>query len=307
MLEVWTAIGRLVLSESGELATCSRFSSEEEAVEELLALENPPLQGYESFWRNEKAILEKAGVSYEEYREVRRRVALRLAEERVKASAGVETQLIWSVAALGDLNKAMNLLCSRLAAALQLQPPSEKMDVEDVEKTIEGAGESEVEAVKELSKVLQSLLSYRSYLEMEIDRAMESHAPNLRGLLGPLLGAQLLAVSKGLERLAAMPGSRIQVLGAGKAMARHLRSGQPPPKHGLLFQHPAISRSPWWQRGKIARTLAAKVAIAARLDAHSKEDRSEELREGFLRRYREVRERFPKEPRRVRAGRRRRR
>jgi nucleolar protein 56 len=66
--------------------------------------------------------------------------------------------------------------------------------------------------------------------------------------------------------LARLPASTIQVLGAEKALFRALRTGARPPKHGILFQHDAVHTAPKWQRGKIARALANKIAIAARID-----------------------------------------
>ncbi len=63
-----------------------------------------------------------------------------------------------------------------------------------------------------------------------------------------------------------MPASTIQVLGAEKALFRSLKTGAQPPKHGLLFQHTLVHAAPRWQRGKIARAIAAKAAIAARVD-----------------------------------------
>ena len=65
-----------------------------------------------------------------------------------------------------------------------------------------------------------------------------------------------------------MPASTIQVLGAEKALFRSLKTGSQPPKHGLLFQHALVHAAPRWQRGKIARAIAAKAAIAARVDQH---------------------------------------
>ena len=65
-----------------------------------------------------------------------------------------------------------------------------------------------------------------------------------------------------------MPASTIQVLGAEKALFRALKTGSNPPKHGLLFQHAVVHAAPRWQRGKIARAIAAKAAIAARVDVH---------------------------------------
>ena len=65
-----------------------------------------------------------------------------------------------------------------------------------------------------------------------------------------------------------MPASTIQVLGAEKALFRALKTGSNPPKHGLLFQHAVVHAAPRWQRGKIARAVAAKAAIASRVDVH---------------------------------------
>ena len=55
--------------------------------------------------------------------------------------------------------------------------------------------------------------------------------------------------------------------GAEKAFFHHLKTGAPSPKHGHIFMHPWISRSPRWVRGKIARMLAGKISIAAKVDA----------------------------------------
>jgi nucleolar protein 56 len=63
-----------------------------------------------------------------------------------------------------------------------------------------------------------------------------------------------------------MPSSTIQVLGAEKAMFRALKSKAKPPKYGLLFQHPYVHSAPKDKRGSRARALAAKLAIAARVD-----------------------------------------
>ncbi|MCI4340676.1 MAG: ATP-binding protein, partial [Thermoplasmata archaeon] len=89
---------------------------------------------------------------------------------------------------------------------------------------------------------------------------------NISALLGPLLAARMLAQAGGLDRLARLPASTIQVLGAEKAFFEHLRGRAPPPRHGLLFLHPSIQGAPRRLRGKLARALAGKVAIAARID-----------------------------------------
>jgi nucleolar protein 56 len=80
------------------------------------------------------------------------------------------------------------------------------------------------------------------------------------------VGARIISKAGSLARLATLPASTIQILGAEKALFRALKTGARPPKHGLLFQHPLIHSAPKWQRGKIARAVASKVAIAARID-----------------------------------------
>ena len=97
---------------------------------------------------------------------------------------------------------------------------------------------------------------------------MELVAPNISAILGSAVGARILAKAGSLKKLATMPASTIQVLGAEKALFRALKTGAQPPKHGLLFQHQLVHASPKWQRGKIARAVAAKAAIAARVDVY---------------------------------------
>jgi nucleolar protein 56 len=103
-------------------------------------------------------------------------------------------------------------------------------------------------------------------LEHALDTALPRRAPNLCELLGPRLAARMISQAGGLDRLARLPASTIQVLGAEKAFFEHLRGRAPPPRHGLLFLHPKLHSAPRVQRGRLARALAGKVAIAARLD-----------------------------------------
>jgi nucleolar protein 56 len=92
-----------------------------------------------------------------------------------------------------------------------------------------------------------------------------------------------------------LPASTIQVLGAEKALFRALKTGARPPKHGLLFQHPLIHSAPKWQRGKIARAVASKVAIAARIDYYRHEGKDVTISDKLNTRITEIREKY-KEP-----------
>lgn len=112
--------------------------------------------------------------------------------------------------------------------------------------------------------IIQSTL--RKTLAEHVEFMMSTVAPNIKELLTAQVGARVIAKAGSLNKLAILPASTIQVLGAEKALFRALRTGANPPKHGLLFQHSMVHSAPKWQRGKIARALASKVAIAARID-----------------------------------------
>jgi nucleolar protein 56 len=125
--------------------------------------------------------------------------------------------------------------------------------------------------VQSLAKQILELNELRKKLEDHVQTQMVQVAPNLTAILGAAVGARILARAGSLKRLATMPASTIQVLGAEKALFRSLKTGSQPPKHGLLFQHAMVHAAPRWQRGKIARAVAAKAAIASRVDFYSGE------------------------------------
>jgi nucleolar protein 56 len=149
--------------------------------------------------------------------------------------------------------------------------------------------EKDLKQIKELAYIILQLIALRGRLIDYLEDCIRKEAPNLTGLVGPIIGAKLIAKAGGLEKLAKMPASTIQVLGAEKALFRAIRSGGKPPKHGIIFQHTLIHQAPRKMRGKIARALAAKLAIAARIDYYTKEDISEKLSEELAERIKEIR------------------
>ena len=152
------------------------------------------------------------------------------------------------------------------------------------------------ERVKDVAREGLRLIKLKREQENYIKELMSAEAPNLSAIAGPILGAKLIALAGGLEKLARLPASTIQVLGAEKALFRFFRTGRGAPKHGIIFQHPYVHGSPRWQRGKIARLLAAKIAIAARIDYFSREDRSSELRRALEERYAEIKQKYAQPP-----------
>lgn len=125
--------------------------------------------------------------------------------------------------------------------------------------------------VQNIAEQVISLNKIRKNLEEHIETSMEEIAPNVKGLLTASVGARLISKAGSLRKLSSLSASTIQILGAEKALFRTLKTGSNPPKHGILFQHPVIHSAPKWQRGKMARAIAAKTAIASRLDVYGQD------------------------------------
>jgi len=150
--------------------------------------------------------------------------------------------------------------------------------------------------VQALCKNTLQLYDTRQWLDGYMDSIMEDVAPNIKSLVGSLLGARLIALTGGLSNLAKMPASTVQVLGAEKALFRSLKTGTRPPKHGIIFQHTLIHEANRWQRGKMARALAGKLAIAARSDAFSGKYLGDDLKASLEKRIKEIQEKYEEPP-----------
>ncbi|MDY5615278.1 ATP-binding protein [Methanobrevibacter boviskoreani] len=126
--------------------------------------------------------------------------------------------------------------------------------------------DEDIEIINGYARSIMSLQNTRSSMEKYIEDKMEKIAPNLKDLLGATLGAKLIAHAGSIKRLATYSASTIQIMGAEKALFRHLKTGENPPKHGLIYQNPFVRTSNYWNRGKIARRLASKITFAVRKD-----------------------------------------
>jgi len=152
----------------------------------------------------------------------------------------------------------------------------------------------DVEQIQAFCAQFLSLHSARRKIEKYLEDLMEEEAPNISTLTGPVLGARLIALAGGLENLAKMPSSTIQVLGAEKALFRSLTTGARPPKHGVLFQHALVHGAKRSLRGKISRAFAGKIAIAARTDAFSGSYVADQLKRDLLNKIEEIKKKGSK-------------
>jgi nucleolar protein 56 len=248
-------------------------------------------------------------------------------------SARLDQQVIQSIAAVDELDRNVNIMCARVREWFGLHFPELDSLVEDplsycrlvVElgnrsnftedrlKHIMGLSsdkgsriaaaaersrggelsEEDLEPLKELAEGALSLAKLRDRIMRHVEKNMKRIAPNVTAIAGAAIGARLIARAGGMERLARLPSSTIQVLGAEKALFRALKSGGRPPKHGIIFQHNLIHSAQPWQRGKVARALASKIALAARVDFFRGEI-DEELAKQTQVKVEEIKKKYPK-------------
>ncbi len=148
--------------------------------------------------------------------------------------------------------------------------------------------------IKKYAKEIISLDDFRQELEEYLDNLMEQVAPNLFALVGGLIGAKLIAKAGSLKKLAFMPASRVQLLGAEKALYRFLKTGEKRPKHGLIFQWNLIRGSKPWNRGKISRLISGKIGISAKVDYFKGEFIADLLSKEINEKIQEIEKKYPK-------------
>lgn len=261
-----------------------------------------PNKGGELLRSNMAEILEKTGFieSRDEINGLIHAISLETTRQRLQQAAEAEDLvLIQAINSLDELDETTGRLAERLREWYSIHfPELDKIKSHDfyIKKVAEygdkesiinsgslepdlkivnsiGADleKSDIAMVKQFASSLNELQETKKSLTSYIDGKMEDLAPNLRDLVGASLGAKMIAHVGGIKRLSLLSSGTIQVIGAEKALFRHLKTGERPPKHGLIYQHPDVRGAKWWLRGKIARALAAKISLAVRKDVFSGE------------------------------------
>lgn len=160
----------------------------------------------------------------------------------------------------------------------------------------------DMEWLRQVCSMVLELYGLREAAEKYADKVMVEVAPNLTSVLGAVLSAKLISIAGGLDQVAKMPASTLQVLGAEKALFRTLKTGARPPKHGIIFQYAPIHQAPRWLRGKIARAVAGKLAIASRMDAFGGGNQGDRFRGALDAKIKQLKDRYYEQPPRQKHG-----
>ena len=123
--------------------------------------------------------------------------------------------------------------------------------------------------IQALAEQVLSMTEYRAQLWEYLRNRMNAIAPNLTILVGELVGARLISHAGSLMNLAKQPASTVQILGAEKALFRALKTKHDTPKYGLIYHASLVGQAAPKNKGKLSRVLAAKSALAIRVDALS--------------------------------------
>merc|ERR1712142_807039 len=221
----------------------------------------------------------------------------------------VDTMIVQAISLLDDLDKELNnyamrcrewygwhfpeigkIVTNNLAYAKTIQAIGKKEKTaetdlssilpEDVEAEVKAAAEismgtdmadEDVLNVNYLCDQIIQISEYRMTLYDYLKNRMMAIAPNLTVLVGELVGARLIAHAGSLLNLAKHPSSTVQILGAEKALFRALKTKHDTPKYGLIYHASLVGQSNPKNKGKVSRMLAAKSALATRVDALGEE------------------------------------
>jgi nucleolar protein 56 len=220
--------------------------------------------------------------SREEYIRVLRELCIFRAEKALGIVAGrPEQELVQMVRMRDQLDEAMNLVTERALEwhAARFPEFSRKFRSLGGKKALEVLLAEGSPRVRRVATGMMHLSEVRADLTREIEQMAGEIIPNCTGLVGGIVAARLLAAAGGLEALSRLPAGTIQVLGARTALFAHIRAGSSPPKHGIIYQCRKVHGARRGRRGKVSRTLAAKLALAARID-YFRGERDEEFLDG---------------------------
>jgi nucleolar protein 56 len=201
-------------------------------------------------------------------------------KEKIKESFSKDLLIIQASNSLEELSKVINLMVKRLREWYALYSPtfSKTADNERLVNSIAAkeqipdamgaeTNKEDFAQIENLAAAIKNLYSLKKKKEEYIEKLMKEICPNLTAVAGVAIGAKLIALAGSLKKLSELPASTIQILGAERALFRYLRGGsQRMPKYGILHQHQLIANSEKKSRGKAARSLADKIAIAVKVD-----------------------------------------
>jgi nucleolar protein 56 len=192
-----------------------------------------------------------------------------LAEQRIaEYYQQSDIELLQMVRVLDEMDTVVNMLTEKATEWYIVRHPefSRKYRSVDARRMVARMKRERSSPLGHIAAEIERISNTRASLMKEVSARADMVIPNCSALVGGLVAARLLSRAGGLEQMTRLPASTIQVLGAENALFTHLRSGSPSPKHGIIFQHRRVHNAQKEVRGRVARVVAAKLCIAAKID-----------------------------------------
>lgn len=230
-----------------------------------------------------------------------------LTKQRVKESTTQDNLIIQAISNIKELDRVNNTLIKRLREWFELYLPEFSKSIQNQEKFAQLVQEKsrtqllkqlkltedqtmghpltkvDVDQILALAKQATNLYQLKQKHEQYLEKIMKKLCPNILELSGITIGANLIELAGSLKRLAMLPSSTVQLLGAEKALFRHLRTGAKSPKYGIIHEHPLIQKAK--EKGKAARALADKLSLASRLDYFKGEFKAKQMKKELEERF----------------------
>jgi len=288
--------GIFAFDAAGGLLDCRFFSKDPaEAVEEFekspsIAVEGCETASDDAMGRRlaRKMSLEKGRFSSDrEYTQFVSGFAAVLAVKKLEGSVGKDKILQQSMNALLELEDAESMLVTRLKEWFTLHYPEERSQGRELARKVAEHGKREnfpdfagstgvamdatdEAASRKYASLALAVVEAKKDVESYVRSLAEKVMPTTCTIVNPMLASRLLAHAGSLERLSRMTASNIQLLGAEKALFRHIKSQGKSPKYGIIFMDPRLQAAPPEMRGKVARAIAAKIMVAVKIDFFSR-------------------------------------
>jgi len=233
-----------------------------------------------------------------DFKELRKK-NLELTKKAVKDSVSKDLLIVQAVNSIEELTTVANMLVNRLREWHGYYNPEFSKNTPDNEEFVNKISKApkpkdsmgadldkpDLKVILDLAKQINSLYELKEELTKYLETSMKEVCPNLDAVAGSFIGAKLLSFAGSLKNLSEMTSSTVQLLGAEKALFRHLHGQGKSPKHGILINHELVLSAQFKEKGKVARALADKIAIVSKVDYFKGEFVGDKLRKDLEKRF----------------------
>lgn len=209
-------------------------------------------------------------------------------KKHIKDSVNDDVLIIQSISSIEELDKIINQISTRFKEWYSYYNPEIVNKLVNVEKLLEKVltksndeimkelaindtmvaklKDEDIDIIIDLAKKVKNLIECREKEKQYIENKMKKLCPNFLKILGVTIGAKILRHSGSLSKLAKTPSTVLQIMGAEKSLFKHMTGRGKSPKYGIIFSHQMIAGVNRKNKGKMARAIADKAALAARID-----------------------------------------